>query len=382
MVFAVALLLAGAAFGQDARTLFHQGVQLQQKGDLAGARGAYEQCLKLEPGRVDALSNLGLVLLQQNEPALAAARLGKAAALSPKHTPIRFYHGLALFRSGCFAEALGELDFVVGEQPGHAQALHLRGLTLLKLERIDEGISALESAVSANPNNADALYTLATAYIGRGRVPKAEALLAGPLKSRDTPEVHLLRGMILNTKSEWQAAVREFETARGVRPELPTLHTHLGHSYLLLGENQLAERALRTELAHSPEDFHGNVYLGWLYLREKQYAEASPHLAAALRRKPEHSGLLYLLAQVRHAEGDHAGAAALLEKSVAGSPEFTPAHVLLARVYAKLNRKEDFARQRRIIAKLNAAEQERNLGSRESYGGGESRSLSELAVQP
>jgi tetratricopeptide (TPR) repeat protein len=216
--------------------------------------------------------------------------------------------------------------------------------------------------------------------VGRGLPAKAEALLAGPLGDQRSPEAHLLRGIILNTRSEWQAAVREIETALNSNPKLPSARAHLEHSLLLLGRNDRTEAAFRSALEQDPEDFHANVYLGWIYLRDQRHADAAAPLAAAVRTKPGHPGLLYLLAQVRHASGDLTESAALLERAVESAPDFTPAHVLLARVYGKLNRKEDYLRHRDIIAELNAAEQERNLRSQESYGEKESGALAGLAL--
>jgi Flp pilus assembly protein TadD len=72
--------------------------------------------------------------------------------------------------------------------------------------------------------------------------------------------------------------------------------------------------------------------------------------------------------QARQALGDHAKASELLERAVRKQPDFTPAHVLLARVYAKLGRTEEARRQQTIIARLREEEQRRNLGTAQSYG--------------
>ena len=62
--FTVLFTLTSLAGWQDPETVrqseaqFARGVDLQQKGDLDGARQAYEAALKLIPRRIDALSNL------------------------------------------------------------------------------------------------------------------------------------------------------------------------------------------------------------------------------------------------------------------------------------------------------------------------------------
>lgn len=372
-------LAAASAFQADQ---FQSAVHLQQQGRLEEAQRAYEKVLQAKPNHLQALANLGQLLLQRNRPAQAAGRLGRALELNPQLIPVRFLYALALFQSENHEAARQELAYILKLEPEHAQALHLLGLALLKLDRIEEGVASLEAALKANPANVEAAYTLGSVYTGRGEIDKAEALLAGPLAGSLTPEARLLRGIVLTARNEWQAAVAELTAALQAKPSLATLRTHLGHAYLLLGDYASAEKALLDELALHPSDFHASVYLGWLYLRERRYADATPYLRAALEKKPGHAGLLYLLGQVKQAAGSHEEAARLLERSVAAAPDFTPAHVLLARVYARLNRKEDLARQQRIIAKLNAAEQERNLGSLQSYGEKDSRALAGLAAEP
>jgi len=352
----------------DSRASFNRGVELQQKGDLAGARLAYEEALKLSPRRVDALSNLGLVYLNLGNNDKAIECFGQALSIKPDLQPVRMFLGLAYYRANQFEAARRAVVTVVENQPRHPQALHLLGLCLLKLDQIQEGIAALEAALQANPSNADAAYTLATAYVGAGEIEKAEALLEGPLRSNNSAEVHLVRGSILNANRNGRAAIQELTKAKQLNEKLPTLQTQLGYAYLLLSEDEQAIAEFLAALAQNPDDFQANAYLGWLYIKEKQYPEATERLTAALRQKPDNSGILYQLGQIQHASGQIENAASLLERVVKQQPDFVPAHVLLARVYMKLKRPADFAREQAIIRQLSEKEQERNLGSQESYG--------------
>jgi tetratricopeptide (TPR) repeat protein len=366
----ILVLLPASARPQtdDSRSSFNRGVELQQKGDLAGARLAYEEALKLSPRRVDALSNLGLVYLNLENNEKAIECFDQALFIKPELLPVRMFLGLAYYRANQFEAAHREVAKVVEAQPHHPQALHLWGLCLLKLDKIQPGISALEAALQVNPNNTDAAYTLATAYVGNEEIEKAEALLEGPLRSNNSAEVHLVRGSILNANRNPQVAIQELIKAKQLNEKLPTLRTQLGYAYLLLGDHEQAIREFLVALAQNPDDFHANAYLGWLYLNEKRYQEATEKLTAALRQKPDNSGILYQLGQIHHASGQIENAAALLERVVKQQPNFVPAHVLLARVYMKLKRPADFAREQAIIRQLSEKEQERNLGSQESYG--------------
>jgi tetratricopeptide (TPR) repeat protein len=351
----------------QSRAYFNRGVELQQKGDLAGARLAYEEALKLAPNRVDALSNLGLVYLNLEKNEKAIEYLGKALSLNPALHAVRMFLGLAYFRAGQTEAAQQELTKVLEAQPGHPQALHLLGLCLLKLDQVQEGITALEAALQANPNNADAAYTLATAYIGSGEIEQAEALLAGPLRQKNSAEAHLVRGAILNAKREAKAALPELLKAQQLNEKLPTLRTQTGYAYLLLMESEKATHELITALEQNPTDFHANAYLGWLYIQEKRYPEATERLTAALRQKPDNATILYQLGQIQHLNGQAEKAVETLERAAKLRPDLIPTHVLLARVYSKLKRPDDFKREEAIIRQLTEKEQELNLGAPETY---------------
>ncbi len=367
------------------RTHFNRGVELQQKGDLDGARQAYEEALRLAPRRVEALANLGLVYLNLGRNEKAIETLGKALALKPELTSVRMFLGLARFRAEQFEAAHQELVKVLEAQPGHPQALHLLGLCRLKLDRIEDGALALEAALQANPNNVEAAYTLATAYIGIGEIEKAEALLEGALRGQHSAEAYLVRGSILNAKRAAKDAIQELRKAKQLNEKLPTLRTQLGYAYLLLLEYEKAAGELQTALAQTPADFHANAYLAWLYIQEKRYPEAAERLSAGLSQKPDNATMLYQLGHIQQINGQVELALATLERAVRLRPEYLSAHVLLARVYSKLKRTDDFAREQTIIRQLTEKEQEKNLGTQESYVEQENtlpRFIEGLSVKP
>lgn len=355
--------------GDPAGFYYRQGVSLQQKGDLAGARTVYQKAMSLAPSRVDVVSNLALLELQAGNIERAALLFQKAIRIQPSLHSIRFYYGLALFKLERFEHARDQLARSAAEPQSGAQALHLLGLCLLKLDRLDEGILALKSCLQRDPSKLDAAYTLATAYLGNGESDKVEDMLAGVFAGKRDPEVRLIRGAVLNRKGQYSQALAELAEARNLNPRLATLHSEMALAYLRLGEYENATKAYRAELTVRPVDFLANAGLGWLALQEKRHDEALGFIAAAQRQRPHNGGLLFLLGQTEFSLARYARAAVALEAAVKQHPAHTPAHVMLARVYAKLKRPDDFARQQEIIRRLNDEEQARNLSSQESYSG-------------
>jgi tetratricopeptide (TPR) repeat protein len=366
-----------AANKSSAQAQFNEGARLQQTGDLQGARRAYQKALELEPDRIDALSNLGLLEFRLGNYSNAIALLERAVEIRPELAQVRQFLGLAYFQVGRFTDAHREVSQIVERNPADARSRHLLGLCLLKLNRLEEGIEALETALEGDPANLQAAYTLATAYVTSGDIAKAEALLEGPLQSGRGAEVHLIRGAIHTARREYPLAIDELKQALQLNPKLPTAHERLGRAYLSVAEYQRAAEEFRAELEGNPLDFHANTSLGFLLLKDKRYDEALERLAVARAQDPSHPAPLFLTGQIHQEHGEAAKAAELLEQVVVQQPDYTPAHVLLARAYAKLKRREDFRREQAIIRRLNEEEQTRNLGREKNLPG-----LPEFSLDP
>src|SRR5579864_3604504 len=106
--------LAAQVPSRESDQQFARGVHLQQAGDLAGARSAYEAALKLSPRRIDALSNLGLVYggLRQYDRAIQA--LERARDVDPKQPTVLFNLGLAYLQAGQNESARRTLALLTG----------------------------------------------------------------------------------------------------------------------------------------------------------------------------------------------------------------------------------------------------------------------------
>ena len=336
---------------------YARGVELQQHGDLQGARDAYEAALKISPRRVDALSNLGLVYGQLGEYDLAIRTFQKALAVTPKQPVVRFNLALTFLQAQQFENARRELADIVVSQPENPNARYLLGLALLKLGRTGEGIAELEAAQRSMPGNVELACTLASAYIQAKQLPQAKELVENVLSRSDTAEAHFISGSYYLATREYRQSLDHLRRAHELNSNLPDLGTTLADAYALTGSQDLAVGMFEKELRANPLDYTANAFLGWLYLEARQPGQAATYLKRARQIKPNDPDLLFQLARLARLEGNQQEAASLLERVVADKPDYTPAHVLLAQTYIKLKRLEDAARERAIVNRLNAEEQ-------------------------
>ena len=84
----------------QADSSYQQGMKNLQRGDLSGARSAFEQAVKLAPNSAEAHNSLGWVLLSQGHIEDAVAQLKTAVKLAPKLLLARINLANALVRQG------------------------------------------------------------------------------------------------------------------------------------------------------------------------------------------------------------------------------------------------------------------------------------------
>ena len=352
----------GVALAQSgADEAIARGVDLQRRGDIQGALGAFRKAVELAPERVDAISNLAVAYLQAGRPADALPGLRKARAAAPEHTGVAYFLGLAYFQAGRAAEAERELAWVLESQPDNHQASHLHALALLKLDRLDEGIRALDDVVARDPANMRAVYTLGSAFIRAGLVDRAKTLVRERLGGDESPEAHLIRGSVHLANRDYRRALADFDRARSGSAALEMLHSQTGVALLYEGRAERAAEEFLAELSINPTDFNANAYLGWLLQQNGDSERALERLGVAFDQNGNDTGVRYLLAQVHASLGGWDKVEDLLLAVVEAQPDFVPAHVMLARAYAKLRRTDRFRAQRAIIDRLNERQQERDL---------------------
>jgi tetratricopeptide (TPR) repeat protein len=336
---------------------FARGVQLQQAGDLAGACRAYEAALKLSPGRVDALSNLGLAYGGMGRYDRATQAFEKALAIVPNQPAVLFNLGLTYLQSEQNEKARRTLAAAADAPHGNYLARHYLGVALLKLNRGPEGIAELEKVASSHAEDVEALDTLASAYVRYLQLEKAHDLIERVISRQDTAEGHLIIGSYYLAAKDYRAALVELRRAQELNPALPGLGTSLGGVYAMTGGRDAAVEFYSEALKKDPDDFDILAVLGWLHLEADQMEQADKLLRRAHHIRPNDVEVMFQLARIARSQENFTEAATLLERVIADKPDHARAHVLLAQTYFRLKRTADGKRERDIAQRLNDEEQ-------------------------
>jgi tetratricopeptide (TPR) repeat protein len=361
----VCLTAATAADAQRADPLapFTRAVSLQQRGDFEGAATAYREFLAAYPDNVAARSNLGVVLVRlgRYEEAIEAYRAALAAA--PANTAVRHNLGIALYKAARFEDAASELASVTASAPDNLQARYLEADCYLRLGKPTMVIGLLEPLESKRPDDLALAYLLGLAYLQQERLADGQRLIDRILRNGDSAEARLMMGVARRGVQDLAGAVADLAKAVVLNPDLPGVHSLYGQALLETGDRDKARVELEQALTRDPLDFDANLLVGVMLKDEAEYARAMTHFTRALGVRPGNPAVRYQIATVHISQGDNVTALPLLEAIVKDAPKFLEAHVSLATVYYRLQRREDGARERAIVEALNRENQARQINA-------------------
>jgi aspartate beta-hydroxylase len=120
-----------------------------------------------------ALTELGVLRLQENNPEESAALLRRATQQQPDLAKAHAYLGAALQSLGSHEEALVSLDRALALAPSSTDAMRRRAHTLHVLGRGAEAIAGYEALLAIDPGNGIAQLGLATVLAVAGREEEA-----------------------------------------------------------------------------------------------------------------------------------------------------------------------------------------------------------------
>jgi tetratricopeptide (TPR) repeat protein len=205
-------------------------------------------------------------------------------------------------------------------------------------------------------------YLLGTALLRNKQIDRGQLLIDRILRKGDSAEAHLLLGTAKLNAREYEAAIADFEKAAQLNPQLPDVYSYLGRTHLQTGDTAAARVAFQKELEQNPNDFESNLNLAVLLKQDQDYPGAIKLLDRALRVRPGEMRVRFQLAAVNLAAGRLEQALAGLEAIVKQAPQFVEAHISLAAVYYRLQRKADGDREKALAQKLTLQQQAQRAG--------------------
>jgi tetratricopeptide (TPR) repeat protein len=341
--------------------LLQSGLRAQQGGDNAVAIRDYTEVLKrhpeVSPETAELRANLAVVLVHEGRFDDAIGQYRQALQSMPDNAAIRKNLALAYFKKSDFKDARNEFEIARKADPESVQLAILLGDCELRLGQAADAVAMLTPLEAGNAANTDFEYVLGTALIGDGKRLDGVTRVEKVAQATSGADAYLLAGSTLIDLQQYARARTDLEAALRLNPDLPRVSILTGMADDMDGDADAAEPLLRAGLRRTPDDFNGNLYLGAILYKQRSMAEAKTYLDKAVQLQPTNPTAGYEMAMWDSTSGKYAEAAKILEALVQSSPDWLQPHVELANVYYRLHRTADGARERAIVAKLNAQQQ-------------------------
>jgi tetratricopeptide (TPR) repeat protein len=361
-VFAAAtsifLNLCAVAQTEGPEQVFNEAVAAQQRGDDAVAVSKYKELLRLHPEALAVRVNLGATLAHSKRFREAIDQYRIVLASDPRNSLARMNLALAYQGNGELASAIKELERLHQDDPEDTQSVMVLADCFVQSRRGADAVRLLAPLESAQPDDPDLEWLLGSALIQAGRAPEGVSRVEKAAGKTANAEAYLLAGQTRLGMSQFDLARRDAGAAEGLDPNLPGLHTLRGMIQEQTADYDGAEASLLRALAANPKDFNAQYYLGAIYYFKRDLEKARLHLMRALELQPDSSQARFELALVARAEGNLDSALRDLESVVRASPDWLEPHVELSALYYRLDRPEDGAKQKQLVDRMMAAQQQ------------------------
>lgn len=159
--------------GRDIQHKLDVALKHHKAGKLQKAKALYHKILKADPGNVDTLHMLGLLLHQLGDHETAIRLFSQAIEHGPEGTEIYTNLGSALQSCNRIDEAIAAFRQAIRINPDYTLAHNNLGNALREADENEEAIASFQHAIRLSPNYALAHYNLGNALYAGGELDKA-----------------------------------------------------------------------------------------------------------------------------------------------------------------------------------------------------------------
>ncbi|MCX6771769.1 MAG: tetratricopeptide repeat protein [Candidatus Micrarchaeota archaeon] len=159
----------------DARTYYHRGNTLYEKGDYDKAIEAYNTAIILNPTFSEAYFNRGLCHYNLKNFDKGIADYSKSAELDPKNPVIYNNRGDAYYRKQQFNESIEDYERALALNPKYLKAFYNRGLAYACLQDYEKAVEDFTDVIKLNSSFSEAYHIRGLAYDYLNQLDKAIA---------------------------------------------------------------------------------------------------------------------------------------------------------------------------------------------------------------
>jgi tetratricopeptide (TPR) repeat protein len=306
---------------------------------------SYEEALKINPQLWEAETNLGMLLVNQQNFEQALPHLQKALELNPKNFESAYFATKALESMSRWKEAAeaGLKALPLAEDNAAKFEVHASlGAIYQKGSFLDE---AEKHFITARQYGSDPTtdLELARIYLRKAEYDKgAELLEPLAVKHPEDPSIQELLGSVLLKKGSFDAAISALEKALKHQTDAQIrqgLTLELAEAFQKLNQPGKAISLLRP-VASQSNDASLHFHLGTLYLQQREFEAAAQSFLRSLQLKPDCVECYSNLGSVFMLQEKYPEAITAFSRFIAARPDAVGAYFYLGIAFDKLDEVE------------------------------------------
>lgn len=341
----------------DATVGIYRALALRAKGDLGGARSAFDAVLKTDPANVVAAANLASIELQERKPDEARLRLESAIKASPRSLGLRIALFNVLKASGAPADAvkatLAEsisalprepalrvalVDFLLGQKdarsaltaaqqalsssPDNVSILDAVGRALVESGDDEQAISVFGKAATLSPRNAQPHVRLADVYGKRKNMKAAAASLRRAFELEpDNDGVHRRMLSLANLTKDPSLALWAAKTLQRDRPDRVIGYYIEGDVHASRGNWPAAIAAFKGAIGKADGGSFPQIRVHDAILASGQNTAAERYAQDWIKANPKDARFIEHIADITLRRKSYAAAEALLKQALEADPK-------------------------------------------------------------
>jgi predicted TPR repeat methyltransferase len=311
---------------ENAKRLFFEALALIDSSNFRDAELRLRNALQFAPDNVAILTNLSVVLAQQNQRTKAREYAERTLAINPDNIEALLILADCCTHAGDFNEALAAYDKIIRLDATIGHAHNNRGVILQNFGRYAEALDSYERAIALDANFGDAQINRGHALRLLKRHGDALAAYEKALAlNSELPHAWLGRGNVLYGLKRSDEAFDAYEKALALKPDFAEAWLGRGNVLSELKRYDEALDAYGKALALTPELADAWLGRGNVLCELNRYEEALDAHGRALARKPDFAEAWYGRGNVFHGLKRYEDALAAYDKAVALSPDFANA---------------------------------------------------------
>lgn len=305
-----------------------------------------KEAIQFEPSDVDANWNLGTVYWFMGDMESTAAQMRRYITLDPDNAEAHNIIGLIYYRKDLRDAALDEFQTAAKLNPSEKQYSYNEGLALAKLGRYDEASQAFKRA-SGLKTGAE----LRRMFIEQLAANKVRKLYNDGCTAMESLNI--------------TQAIKHFEAAVEIKPDMVDAHVNLGVCYRRQGNKQKQIHHFEEAVRLKSDMPNVRYNLGLAYSDSRMYSEAMLEFRRAIELEPSLKDAHFKLGMMLCKAENYAEATGEFEKCLELSPNWYEAYLNLGTCYLKTGKVDDAIYQFKEAVRQspNSAEAHYNLGA-------------------